>query len=97
MVYNLNKGTILFGLHIESNKTKDSIVYLSPLNFKLPKDDQSISIYGYILAKDQNEANIVMNNLKENKAEVKKLIFKNKNNVDDSFNNNFNTEFLNIL
>ena len=92
MVYNLNKGTILFGLHIESNKTKDSIVYLSPLNFKLPKDDQSISIYGYILAKDQNEANIVMNNLKENKAEVKKLIFKNKNNVDDSFNNNFNNK-----
>ena len=67
MVYNSNNGIILFGLHIESNVTQDSIVYLSPLTFKLPKDDQTISIFGYLLAKDQNEATIVMNNLKADK------------------------------
>jgi hypothetical protein len=47
IVYNTNNGAILFGLHIESKDTQDSIVYLSPLSFKLPKKDQSISIYGY--------------------------------------------------
>ena len=92
MIYNSNNGAILFGLHIESNITKDSIVYLSPLSFKLPKNDQNISIYGYILAKDQNEANIVMNNLKEDKVEVENLKFKNINNADDPFNNNFNNK-----
>ena len=64
IVYNTNNGAILFGLHIESKDTQDSIVFLSPLGFKLPKKDQSISIYGYLLAKDQGEANVVMNNLK---------------------------------
>ena len=81
MVYNSNNGVILFGLHIESNVTQDSIVYLSPLTFKLPKDDQTISIYGYLLAKDQNEATIVMNNLKANKVEPKSLKFNNMNRV----------------
>ena len=81
MVYNSNNGVILFGLHIESNATQDSIVYLSPLTFKLPKDDQTISIYGYLLAKDQNEATIVMNNLKADKLEPKNLKFNNMNRV----------------
>ena len=81
MVYNSNNGVILFGLHIESNATQDSIVYLSPLTFKLPKDDQTISIYGYLLAKDQNEATIVMNNLKADKMEPKNLKFNNMNRV----------------
>ena len=58
----------------------------------MPKNDQNISIYGYILAKDQNEANIVMNNLKEDKVEVENLKFKNINNADDPFNNNFNNK-----
>ena len=79
MIYNNNNGIILFGLHIESNATQDSIVYLSPLTFKLPKDDQTISIYGYLLAKDQNEATIVMNNLKADKMEAKNLKFNNMN------------------
>ena len=81
MVYNSNNGIILFGLHIESNVTQDSIVYLSPLTFKLPKDDQTISIFGYLLAKDQNEATIVMNNLKADKVETKNLKFNNMNRV----------------
>ena len=81
MVYNSNNGVILFGLHIESNVTQDSIVYLSPLTFKLPKDDQTISIFGYLLAKDQNEATVVMNNLKANKVEPKNLKFNNMNKV----------------
>ena len=79
MVYNSNNGIILFGLHIESNVTQDSIVYLSPLTFKLPKDDQTISIFGYLLAKDQNEATIVMNNLKADKIDPKSLKFNNMN------------------
>ena len=76
IVYNTNNGAILFGLHIESKDTQDSIVYLSPLGFKLPKKDQSISIYGYLLAKDQNEANIVMNNLKAENLDLANLKFK---------------------
>ena len=64
-VYSINNGAILFGLHIESKDTQDSIVYLSPLSFKLPKKDQSISIYGYLLAKDQGEANKVMLNFQK--------------------------------
>ena len=89
MVYNANNGVILFGLHIESNATQDSIVYLSPLTFKLPNDDQNISIYGYLLAKDQNEATIVMNNLKADKVEPKNLKFNNMNNLnaEDPFKN----------
>jgi len=76
IVYNTNNGAILFGLHIESKDTQDSIVYLSPLGFKLPKKDQSISIYGYLLAKDQNEANIVMNNLKAENMNSTKFRYK---------------------
>ena len=76
IVYNTNNGAILFGLHIESKDTQDSIVYLSPLGFKLPKKDQSIAIYGYLLAKDQNEANIVMNNLKS--ENISNSVFKFK-------------------
>ena len=76
IVYNTNNGAILFGLHIESEDTQDSIVYLSPLGFKLPKKDQSIAIYGYLLAIDQNEANIVMNNLKS--ENISNTVFKFK-------------------
>ena len=87
MVYNTNNGVILFGLHIESNVTQDSIVYLSPLTFKLPKDDQTISIFGYLLAKDQNEATIVMNNLKADKIDAKNQKFNTMNrvNAEDPF------------
>jgi hypothetical protein len=79
IVYNTNNGAILFGLHIESKDTQDSIVYLSPLGFKLPKKDQSIAIYGYLLAKDQNEANIVMNNLKAENIGSSGFKFKKSN------------------
>ena len=89
IVYNTNNGAILFGLHIESKDTQDSIVYLSPLGFKLPKKDQSISIYGYLLAKDQGEANVVMNNLKGDNlinSKFKKMGHMNANDPFDSFN-----------
>ena len=87
MIYNNNNGIILFGLHIESTVTQDSIVYLAPLTFKLPKDDQTISIYGYILAKNQSEATTVMDNLKMDKMESKYLKFNslNRMSVEDPY------------
>ena len=58
-----NCGAILFGLNIESKETKNSIVILSPSGFVLSKADKNVEIFGYILAKDQNDATNVLNKL----------------------------------
>ena len=58
-IYN-EKKTIIFGLNIEDKDTKKNIVLLSPMDFVLPVS-KSVNIYGYLLAKDQGEADEVEN------------------------------------
>ena len=58
-IYN-EKKTIIFGLNIEDKETKKNIVLLSPMDFILPVS-KSVNIYGYLLAKDQGEADEVEN------------------------------------
>ena len=58
-IYN-EKKTIIFGLNIEDKETKKNIVLLSPMDFVLPAS-KSVNIYGYLLAKDQGEADEVEN------------------------------------
>ena len=58
-IYN-EKKTIIFGLNIEDKETKKNIVLLSPMDFVLPMS-KSVNIYGYLLAKDQGEADDVEN------------------------------------
>lgn len=57
-IYN-DKQTILLGLNIESKATKMNIVLLSPMEFILPIE-RDVSISGYILAKDQKDADNVV-------------------------------------
>lgn len=53
-IYN-EKNTIIFGLNIENKSTNINEVLLSPMDFILPiKKD--VNVYGYILAKDQGDA-----------------------------------------
>ena len=56
-IYN-EKKTIIFGLNIEDKETKRNIVLLSPMDFILPVS-KSVNIFGYLLAKDQGEADEV--------------------------------------
>jgi len=57
IIYN-EKNTILFGLNIENKSSNINIVLLSPMDFVLPiKKD--VNVYGYILAKDQGDADEV--------------------------------------
>ena len=65
--------TVLFALNIESKKTKNSIVLLSPTGFILPVNDNTISIYGYILSTDQNQANKVLYTLQNDKHLMKQV------------------------
>ena len=58
-IYN-EKKIIVFGLNIEDRETKKNIVLLSPMDFVLPVS-KSVNIYGYLLAKDQGEADEVEN------------------------------------
>ena len=58
-IYN-EKKTIIFGLNIEDKESKKNIVLLSPMDFILPVS-KSVNIYGYLLAKDQGEADDVEN------------------------------------
>ena len=79
-IYN-EKKTILFGLNIEDKITNINAVLLSPMDFVLPiKKD--VNVYGYILAKDQGDAdevtcwektikkNILSNSEKEENDEI---------------------------
>lgn len=56
-IYN-EKKTILFGLNIEEKINKMNVILLSPMEFVLPIDNE-IKVYGYLLAKDQNDADSV--------------------------------------
>ena len=58
-IYN-EKKIIIFGLNIEDRITKRNIVLLSPMDFILP-ENKNVNIYGYLLAKDQGEADEVEN------------------------------------
>ncbi len=80
-IYKKNNGAILFALNIESKKTKNSIVLLSPTGFTLPVNDNTISLYGYLLATDQDHANQVLLSIQNEKhfsrqsSELADLIF----------------------
>ena len=94
-IYEKNEGIILFGLNIESNKTKNNIVLLAPTDFVLPLKDKTINIYGYVLAKDQSNANKVMINLqKDSLKPTKTLRSINSNNTN---NTKLDNDFLNEL
>ena len=56
-IYN-EKNTILFGLNIEDKLTNINVVLLSPMDFVLPTK-KDVNVYGYILAKDQGDADEV--------------------------------------
>ena len=56
-IYN-EKNTILFGLNLENKSTNLNVVLLSPMDFVLPTN-KDLNIYGYILAKDQGDADEV--------------------------------------
>ena len=56
-IYN-EKNTILFGLNIEDKSTNINVVLLSPMDFVLPTK-KDVNVYGYILAKDQGDADEV--------------------------------------
>lgn len=58
-IYN-EKKAIIFGLNIEDRETKKNLVLLSPMDFILPMN-KNVNIYGYLLAKDQGEADEVEN------------------------------------
>ena len=71
-IYN-EKKTIIFGLNIEDKETNKNIVLLSPMDFVLPVS-KTVNIYGYLLAKDQGEADDVENwekTIKKNNANNK--------------------------
>ena len=53
-IYN-EKKTILFGLNIENKSDNSNIVLLSPMDFIVPVK-RDINVFGYLLAKDQNDA-----------------------------------------
>ena len=52
------KKTILFGLNIEAKSNSMNIVLLSPMEFVLPME-RDVNVYGYLLAKDQGDADNV--------------------------------------
>ena len=80
-IYN-EKKTILFGLNIEDKSTNINIVLLSPMDFILPiKKD--VYVYGYILAKDQGDADEVTYWEKT----IKKTILTKSEKKDISFSN----------
>ena len=56
-IYN-EKKTILFGLNIENKSDNSNIVLLSPMDFIIPVK-RDINVFGYLLAKDQNDADNV--------------------------------------
>ena len=56
-IYN-EKNTILFGLNLENKAANLNVVLLSPMDFVLPTN-KDLNIYGYILAKDQGDADEV--------------------------------------
>ena len=95
-IYEKNEGIILFGLNIESIKTKNNIVLLAPTDFILPLKDKTINIYGYLLAKDQSNANKVMINLQKDTIRPTKTIV-SSNSYSNNNNNNINDDFLNDL
>ena len=68
-IYN-EKKTITFGLNIEDKITNKNVVLLSPMDFILP-ESREINIYGYLLAKDQGDADEV----KMWEKTIKKSIF----------------------
>jgi hypothetical protein len=75
-LYNL----ILIGINIENINSKENIVLLNP-DFIFP-DDKSVTIYGYIIAKDITEANKIMIDFSKISLEKKKQK-KNKNDDDE--------------
>jgi len=56
-IYN-EKKTILFGLNLENKATNLNVVLLSPMDFTLPTK-KDVSVSGYLLAKDQEDADEV--------------------------------------
>ena len=56
-IYN-EKKMILFGLNIESKSDSSNIVLLSPMEFIVPIK-RDVNVFGYLLAKDQNDADEV--------------------------------------
>ena len=56
-IYN-EKKTILFGLNIESKSDNSNLVLLSPMDFIVPVK-RDINVFGYLLAKDQNDADSI--------------------------------------
>ena len=84
-IYN-EKHIIIFGLNIEDKESKKNTVLLSPMNFILPVSKE-LNIYGYLLAKDQDEATEVENWAKT----IKKHIFFNEEKR-DIFKRNFSKE-----
>ena len=84
-IYN-EKKIIIFGLNIEDKETNKNIVLLSPMDYVLPVT-KSVNIYGYLLAKDQGEADDVENWEKT----VKKNILINLD-KSDLFNRKFTKE-----
>jgi hypothetical protein len=78
------KKTILFGLNIECKSDKSNLVLLSPMDFILPFK-RDVNVFGYLLAKDQNDAdNITAWTKTQKRAEIKTMdeynIGVNKNN-----------------
>ena len=56
-IYN-EKKMILFGLNIESKSDNSNIVLLSPMDFIIPIK-RDVNVFGYLLAKDQGDADEV--------------------------------------
>ena len=56
-IYN-EKKTILFGLNLESKSDNSNLVLLSPMDFIIPLK-RDINVFGYLLAKDQNDADSI--------------------------------------
>ena len=86
-IYN-EKKTIIFGLSIENKFTNVNEVLLSPMDFILP-NKKDINVYGYILAKDQEDADEITSWEKTNRKNVmtsseKEEIFSPKNSKNTS-------------
>ena len=82
-IYN-EKKTILFGLNIESKSDNSNLVLLSPMDFIVPIK-RDINVFGYLLAKDQNDAD----NITTWEKTQKRIEISNLN------NNEFNKKYFN--